>query len=94
VNCKLIITELGTLGSNPAPARYIELYSEDCIGAKIGDNFKLVGFFDNAIDLQSKVIGDDGFFVIRSKEEGDLQGKCDEIVGEDTPRGQRWRAKA
>jgi hypothetical protein len=39
----------------------------------------------SSIDLQSKVIGDDGFFVICSKEEGDLQGKCDEIVGEDTP---------
>ena len=43
-NCNLIITELGTIENNPFSAQYIELYSDNCAGASIGDKNRLEGF--------------------------------------------------
>jgi hypothetical protein len=82
--CDLIITEFGSTQSNP-PARFVELYSENCKGYRIGDDLKLVNFFPETIDLQLKLIGNDGFFVLCSNADGELEGKCDEDVTGEGP---------
>jgi hypothetical protein len=83
--CDLIITEFGSTQSNP-PSRFVELYSENCKGYRIGDDLKLAKFFPEAIDLQLELIGNDGFFVLCSKnDEGVLAEKCDEVVSGEGP---------
>jgi hypothetical protein len=82
--CDLIITEFGSTQSDP-PARFVELSSENCKGYRIGDDLKLVIFFPETIDLQLKLIGNDGFFVLCSNAEGELEGKCDEVVTGEGP---------
>ena len=82
--CDLIITEFGSTQSNP-PARFVELYSESCKGYRIKDDLKLVNFFSETIDLQLKLIGNDGFFVLCSNADGELEGKCDEDVTGEGP---------
>jgi hypothetical protein len=91
--CNLIITELASPVGN-ANARYVELYSDNCAGRTIGDDFKLIHYDGGdgqpesvEIDLEGMVIGDDGFLVLCSTEQANTiyDGKCDVIVGRNTP---------
>ena len=70
-NCNVIITELGAFDDGPGPARFAELYSDNCKGEIIGDNFKLVSGRDESstissegISLKGMKIADDGFLVL------------------------------
>jgi Predicted membrane protein len=91
--CNLIITELAS-PIDSDNARYIELYSDNCAGRTIGDDFKVVHYDGGdgkpepeQIDLEGLVIGDDGFLVLCTTIEANIiyDGKCDFIVGKNTP---------
>jgi hypothetical protein len=91
--CNLIITELASPIDNDN-ARYIELYSDNCAGRTIGDDFKVIHYDGGdgkpepmQIDLEGMVIGDDGFLVLCTTAEANViyDGKCDVIVGKNTP---------
>lgn len=87
-NCNLIITELGAPADAP-DAIFVELYSENCRGKKVGDYVRLVSGIDRhdrnlqdssiEINLNDQVVGDDGFLVLCTesayREYGD--GSCD-----------------
>jgi len=90
--CRLIITELASPVDN-TDARYVELFSDNCPGKTIGDNFKLVVIVagsdiipEEGIDLEGMMIGTDGFLVLCSTAKANVAygGKCDLIVGKDT----------
>ena len=91
-DCHLIITELAS-PVNDTDARYVELFSDNCPGKPIGDNFKLVVIVagsdiipEEGIDLKDLKIGRDGFLVLCSTPEANVTyvGNCDYIVGKDT----------
>jgi len=90
-DCNLIITELASPVDN-IDARYVEIFSDNCAGETIVDDFKLVVVeagvsSEEGIDLEGMTIGTDGFLVICSTEEANdvYACQCDFIAGEDTP---------
>jgi len=72
----------------------LELYSDNCAGKTIGDDFELVHYDDdgnllnNPLDLEGFTIGDDGFLLLCVKEEANViygPNTCDRVVGPNTP---------
>jgi len=92
-DCHLIITALSSAVDN-TDAGYVKLYSDNCPGKTIGENFKLVVVVagsdiipEEGINLEGMTIGTDGFLVLCSTAEATVAygGKCDLIVGKTTP---------
>jgi hypothetical protein len=91
--CNLVITEVAS-PSDSIDGRFVELYSDNCAGKTIGDDFELVHYgadgmlFDDPLDLEGVTIGEDGFLVICIKEGANIiygANTCDIVVGQDTP---------
>jgi hypothetical protein len=92
-NCNLVITEIAS-PSDSLNGRFVELFSDNCAGKTIGDDFELVHYgadgtlLDDPLDLEGVTIGEDGFLVLCISEEANMiygANTCDVIIGQGTP---------